>query len=253
MNDPLATSGSLRTVRRRATVRRLVGKAARPVLGSITGVTADDPVMALTYDDGPDPLHTPCILEPLARHNLKATFFVLSEKAASSPALVHEMQAAGHEVALHGRWHRDLTQSSVKEVIDLVWGGHRQLEPILGKPIRFFRPPYGHQSVLSYGVARLSGLLVVGWSVSVPDWLPLGVEELVSQVFCRLRPGGILLLHDSYEPASSLAESAPGLDRGQLVDRLVEEASARQWRFVPVGELLRGRRAERSIWINSLK
>ena len=99
--------------------------------------------IALTFDDGPDPIYTPKILDVLAKYNVKATFFVVGEMAALTPQLVQRIIAEGHEVASHTMTHPDGNTPPLKlhaEVLKSI----TYLQNLTHQPIHFFRPPYGY-------------------------------------------------------------------------------------------------------------
>ncbi len=164
------------------------------MLGSIMRVT-DSPSVSLTFDDGPHPDITPAVLEILARHGARATFFVLTEPAARHRSLLAETVAAGHEIALHGASHARLTGSSDvvrREVVD----GKAELEDLLGSSVRWFRPSFGEQTKASFALARRAGLQVVLWSVDTKDYLDGDVDERRERLQGGFTPGAIVLAHD---------------------------------------------------------
>ena len=216
-------------LRRSPPVVRLVTRLA----GSIIGVLTDEPVFGLTFDDGPDPENTPSVLSCLAERRANATFFLLGRQAAKHPALVAEVLAAGHEVALHGGDHFDLTQSNPARVVDAVHRARGRLEELAGRSVRWFRPPYGAQGPLAYTVARLSGMQVVGWSASSRDSLALDENRQVAIAYEELGTGGILLMHDGPPPAPKR--------RTRMVARVLDVAEQRGWQATSVEQLLSGR------------
>jgi peptidoglycan/xylan/chitin deacetylase (PgdA/CDA1 family) len=212
---------------------------ATRVAGSIHGARTDDPVVSLTFDDGPDEVMTPRILAALADHGARATFFLLGERALRHPDLVREIREAGHEIGSHADVHRPLTGIPLSEVMRRIRRGKRDLEVVLGEPVRHFRPPFGYLSRGGHVVARGCSLRVVDWSVSTGDWLDHPVDELVDRALSGLRPGGILLLHERHEPLPVPdPPPAPRFDREMLVRRLLEETSSRGWTSISVRELL---------------
>jgi peptidoglycan/xylan/chitin deacetylase (PgdA/CDA1 family) len=197
-------------------------------------------VVALTFDDGPDPSNTPRILSLLADRRARATFFVLSEEAARQPRLIDEIRSQGHEIALHGQHHIDITRAAPWVALRVVQRGRRQLEDLLGVPVRLFRPPYGTQTVFTHSVARLCGLQVVGWSASPRDFLALEPRRHTAIALAELAPGGIVLLHDG----------APARPRRatRVVAALLDAITERGWESTSVGGLLEGRKPMRQLW-----
>ncbi|MGI8684990.1 MAG: polysaccharide deacetylase family protein [Acidimicrobiales bacterium] len=234
---------SLDTARRRARARAAPGLRglAGVLAGSVQCARTADQVVALTFDDGPDPCATPGVLAALERHGAKATFFVLTAAAEAHPELVGRMLAAGHEVGLHGGEHVPLGRASLRRSADVVWRGHRRLTRITGTPARWFRPPCGSQNLRSYAVARAAGMQVVSWTADAADWRPLDLDACVARAAAGLAPGAIVLLHDRPQPEGACVP-------GELADRVLEATAARGLRAVALGEMLRGRPAVRAAW-----
>ena len=225
---------------------------ARRLTGSIYGVRTEDPVVSLTFDDGPDEDETPRLLDALAEHGAQATFFVLGERARRYPDLVRRIRSAGHEVGSHSDLHHRLTALPPHRVLRHVRRSKRDLERVLGEPIRFFRPPYGFLARGGYLAVRSQGLDVVAWSAVAEDWLDHDVDQLVANSFRALRPGGILLLHERYEPAQRPdPPPAPTLDRERFIRTLLGEIDGHGWRSVTVGELIEGRSVDRRLWFRA--
>jgi peptidoglycan/xylan/chitin deacetylase (PgdA/CDA1 family) len=233
-----------------AVARRVIPRAARrriaaATLASVGGVSTTEPVLALTVDDGPEVVATPLFLASLARHRMRATFFVLADRAEAHPELIGEILAGGHELALHGAGHVDLPAASLREVIRCVAGGRRRLERLGGVAVRLFRPPFGHQDLRSYLVARACRMTPVAWSAQADDWLTISPSAMVERVWSRADRGGIVLAHDGLAPppdggggASSSAE-----DRAEAFAMLLERMAQAGWTGVSVSGLLRrGRR-----------
>ncbi len=223
-------------------LRSLRNKVKHKVLGSVRAVDTNDPVIALTYDDGPDLEHTPAVLAALARHDAHATFFVLADQAEASPELVRRMRAQGHEIGLHGAEHFDLTRCSLREIVTVIRDGRRRLEAVLGEPVKLFRPPYGRQTVRSRLLVRAFGMDAVLWSTNARDCFQADIVEFVANALDGLTPGGIVVLHDGYagpdrRDPNAVAQS-PDFDRGELADRLIEAIAAHGWTTIPVGALL---------------
>lgn len=224
------------------TLRRLGGS----LLGTIVGVHTEEGVVALTFDDGPDETESDRLIDTLDRRGARATFFVLARRAEAHPDVVLRM-AEHHEVGLHGDEHVRLAGATAREVVRTVRGGKRRLERVLGAPVTLFRPPGGEQTILSFAVARASGLAVVQWSAAAEDWLDIEVGELVRRSMAQLSPGGVLLLHDRFEPGPD-AGAPPTFDRVELLCRVLDALASRGWRAVTVTELLRQRRPRYALW-----
>ncbi|WP_258934112.1 polysaccharide deacetylase family protein [Nesterenkonia pannonica] len=105
-----------------------------------------DRAVALTYDDGPHPEHTPRILDVLADHQASATFFVLTPAARAHPGILRRMLDEGHRIGLHGADHRSLLTMSTRAAVRAVAKAKDELEQLAGAPVTLYRPPYGHHT-----------------------------------------------------------------------------------------------------------
>lgn len=190
--------------------------------------------VALTFDDGPEPASTPLVLEQLAAAGVRATFFVIGEKAEKHPELVRAIFAAGHELGIHGHSHRRfyafLSPARVKE--DLLRAG-AAVERATGVRPRWFRPPVGQASPRTFEGARRAGVSVVGWSLRAFDGLGRATPEAVARrIASGLRPGAILLLHDASERGDRVPAGVLALPR------ILSAMRERGLTGVPVGELI---------------
>jgi peptidoglycan/xylan/chitin deacetylase (PgdA/CDA1 family) len=208
--------------------------------GTICGARTSDPVVALSFDDGPHPANTPRLLSVLAQHHARATFFLITEHARKHPQLVDEIRSAGHEIGLHGRRHIDLARASPWKAAQTIHRGRKELEEVVGARVSLFRPPYGTQTPLTYVLARQSGMEVIGWSSSPRDFLDLSTKRHVSIALAEIAPGGIILLHDG-------PPSAPKR-RATVVGALLAAIAEREWSALDVGGLLFGRDPVRRFW-----
>jgi peptidoglycan/xylan/chitin deacetylase (PgdA/CDA1 family) len=174
-----------------------IGPFRRRLTPRLSGAGADDHI-ALTYDDGPDPASTPAFLDLLARHERRATFFVLGEQAAAQPALVRRMSDAGHELAVHGWTHRCTAAVPPTRFIHELRAARRTVEDITGQPVRWYRPPYGVLSTEAVLAGRSLDLTTVLWTAWGRDWERSATpRRIVATVLRTLRPGGTILLHDT--------------------------------------------------------
>jgi len=151
----------------------------------------------LTFDDGPDPDCTPKVLEALGRSGAKATFFVVGEQIGESPELVAAIAEGGHEVALHGMTHRRhdlLDAGQAEEELSL---GIEAIERHSGRRPTWYRPPFGASSPLLAELCERLGLGLAYWSAWGQDWEESSGERIAGLVRRDLRPGAIVLLHDS--------------------------------------------------------
>jgi peptidoglycan-N-acetylglucosamine deacetylase len=220
----------------------LLRVANRRVLGTLTHVKTKEEVAAITFDDGPHPKATPEILNILAQHEAKATFFMLGKAAHRYPEIVQQVAEAGHVVANHSWDHPSFVSIPSEERRRQIAECQRVLAPY-GQ--RLFRPPFGRQSMASrLDVWRL-GYSVVTWNVEVGDWWDSNSERMVDRLVAGVRPGSIIVLHDSIDRAPVVMQE-PELTRTPLADRepmlkalrSYLSRSAGRFRFVGLPELI---------------
>jgi peptidoglycan/xylan/chitin deacetylase (PgdA/CDA1 family) len=166
-------------------------------LPGLAGVGQPDHV-ALTFDDGPDPLSTPAILDQLDLLHWQATFFLLGPMVRRAPALAAELAARGHEIAVHGDEHRSHLQRTPNAIRDDVARARDSIAVATGVEPAWFRPPYGALSAGSLAAAHQLGLRPVLWTTWGRDWRAEATPAtVVADVAEGLRPGATVLLHDS--------------------------------------------------------
>jgi peptidoglycan/xylan/chitin deacetylase (PgdA/CDA1 family) len=154
--------------------------------------------VVLTFDDGPHPEGTPAVLEVLARAGARATFFVIGEQVRRRPALVAEIAAAGHVVALHGHRHRLQSRLTASQVRDDLARGAAEIEDATGASPAWHRPPYGIYSPAGLRAARAGGLRPLLWSRWGKDWRRFTTPRRIAErVLHGLLPGDVILLHDA--------------------------------------------------------
>jgi peptidoglycan/xylan/chitin deacetylase (PgdA/CDA1 family) len=192
-------------------------------VGSVVAIKTAAPNVVITFDDGPEPGGTDRILAALADKSATATFFVLLSRVRRYRTLLHEVLAAGHEVALHGVDHQALTSFSYADAKRRTAAAHAELEDRTGAPVRWFRPPYGLQSPATWAAVKQLGLMPVMWGLTTWDWRDISQEERVRKAQQGLRRGAIVLAHDAFAGALDGVpqQVAPVLDRGDLVKRVL--------------------------------
>jgi peptidoglycan/xylan/chitin deacetylase (PgdA/CDA1 family) len=179
--------------------------------------------IALTFDDGPNPVVTPGLLELFARHQVAATFFVIGQHVRTNPSLLREIAAAGHTVGNHTDSHLRLPFVSPERARYELSLCSASIADVCGRRPRFMRPPYGLPRRGLRDMAAAEGIgAVVMWSRAALDWWPQPAWRVLRRLQ-RVRSGDIVLLHDGApEPAAdrrhtlqSLTEMIPvWLDAG---------------------------------------
>ncbi|MBI3028878.1 MAG: polysaccharide deacetylase family protein [Candidatus Rokubacteria bacterium] len=188
--------------------------------------------VALTFDDGPDPVYTPKVLDLLGDAGARATFFVVGERAARAPDLVREMVARGHEVENHTWSHANLWLCGPRRTEREIARAHEAIAGLTGRPPRFFRPPWGMVNLAVFPTLGRLRTPCVLWSLQPEGLRPVASEKMASRVLRGIGPGTIVDLHD--------AEGVRGAP-GRLLDALpsmLEGLRAAGYACVPLAELL---------------
>ncbi len=160
--------------------------------------------LALTFDDGPDPVLTPKVLELLKKHNFRATFFVIGSQAEQYPDIVRRVISDGHEIASHSYHHQDLTQLSAKDLEAEFSRASQVISQITGKPPTWFRPPTGTFNDQVINQAAKSNQRLALWTNIGPQDIPGPV--LIRRVLSSAREGAVILLHDNRQATVEVLE-----------------------------------------------
>ena len=172
--------------------------AAAAALNVPRTITTSEAGVALTFDDGPHPEGTPAVLEVLARAGAHATFFVVGEQVQRRPALVAEIAAAGHAVAVHGFRHRLQLRQRGDEVRADIDRGIEAVRDAIGVDVAWHRPPYGIYSPAGLKFVRESGLRPLLWSRWGKDWRKFTTPSRIAARATReIGAGDVILLHDA--------------------------------------------------------
>lgn len=175
--------------------------------GSVLG-TRNSGRIGLTFDDGPG-ADTAAVLDVLARHGVTATFFVVAERAERHPDLIRRMIAEGHEIGVHGLYHRSafleppwVTGRRIRRAFDI-------LAAMTGSRPVVYRPPWGHFNLAAWWAGRRLGMDRVLWNIAPDDWrADRSPDRIARYVVQAAQPGTVVVLHDA------------GGDRGRTVTAL---------------------------------
>jgi peptidoglycan/xylan/chitin deacetylase (PgdA/CDA1 family) len=201
---------------------------------TFTGLPRGSRQIALTYDDGPNDPHTLRLLEVLARHDVKATFFLIGRYVQRRPEIAREIVQAGHVVGNHTLNHPLLIFKRDTEIRREISQCRAALQDAVGLHSNLFRPPFGGRRPAVLRVARELGLEPVMWNVTGYDWNAPSVEVVERRVARRIRGGDVILLHDG-------GHKQMGADRSQTViatDRLIVRYQAEGYEFVTVSRMM---------------
>lgn len=196
----------------------------------LIAVETDEPVVALSFDDGPDPRWTPALLDALHGAQARATFFVTGSQVRAHPDLVQRMAAEGHEVANHTDTHPRLEGLDDATVTRELTDAAAAIAAVGAPASPWFRPPLGRYDATTVDAADRVGLRTVGWTVCFERWLRRSPDSGVAETAARVHPGGIIVAHDGGPPDRAATVAALPV----LLQRLRSDG----YRVATVGELL---------------
>lgn len=177
--------------------------------GTYYMANTQEKTIALTFDDGPDPIDTPDILTILKEKNVRATFFVLGQAVQANPHLVKRLVMEGHEIGNHS-FNHDYQQRRLVEEIKQT---DQEVFTSTGVHTYFYRPPGGFLSKNQLETVKKNGHIVALWSVDSKDWRNPGVKQIVDNVMKNVFPGAIILLHDGgYQRTQTVKALGPIID-----------------------------------------
>ena len=200
----------------------------------VWSVDTDEKVTAITFDDGPNEIYTPQLLDILALNEVKATFFLLGIHVEKHSELVRRIHSEGHEIGNHSYSHSFLplyTKSYVKRQIKLT---SALIEKTIGLTPSYFRPPMGVFTPSVLDAISESGMTAVVGEVYPRDPYKPGTDKIVERVLSRIEPGSIIILHDS--------GTFGKIDRSQTIAAvpiIIDRLRDRGYRFLTIGELMK--------------
>jgi Predicted xylanase/chitin deacetylase len=192
-------------------------------------------IVALTFDDGPNPPYTGRLLDVLRAEGVPATFFLIGRNAEKHPDVVRRIVAEGHQVGNHTYNHVDLLKADRATIADEVDRTTTVIQSITGFPAKVVRPPHGFRDAVVMEVMAERNLKVVEWSVSSRDWTNPGVETIVRRTIDKVKSGAVILLHDG----DGVAASASRAQTVAAAGLIIRELKARGYEFVTVDEILK--------------
>jgi prepilin-type processing-associated H-X9-DG protein len=195
-----------------------------------TLIAGNDPnEVALTYDDGPNDVATDALLDLLALHNARATFFMIGSFVRQRPEIVRRVHAAGHLIGNHTQTHPWLSFQSSRVIRDELRSCNHALEDTIGAPIHYLRPPHGARRPMVFRAAQELGLQIVQWNAMGYDWQPIPPERIVANVTRgierarRHRRGANILLHDGHQQGIGANRAATVQATAELLQRFAQK------------------------------
>ncbi len=186
-------------------------------------------VVALTFDDGPHPTQTQQVLAVLQTEHIKATFFMVGKMARYHPEAARAVARAGMLIGDHTENHALLPGMTKAQIAHEIQQGQTSIRTVTGLTTHWFRSPYGAVTSATRQMARRFGMQTVAWDVDANDWKSPPAKAISSYVLGRVRPGSIVLLHDS--GGHSRANTIAALP--SIIKRLKKQG----YRFVTLDQL----------------
>jgi peptidoglycan/xylan/chitin deacetylase (PgdA/CDA1 family) len=209
--------------------RSSIAPEATPAGPQITfsSVHVEGPYVAMTFDDGPNPTLTPKLLDLLARHHMKATFFVVGQNATDHPEILKRAVSEGHEIANHSWSHPNFGKMGDDAVRRELQKTDDAITAAIGTRPTLLRPPYGSITARQKSwIHEQFGYRIVLWDVDPLDWRRPGPSVVCHRIVSEAKPGSIILAHDIHAPT---IEAMP---------ETFEQLQAKGFKFVTVTELL---------------
>jgi peptidoglycan-N-acetylglucosamine deacetylase len=197
----------------------------------INEVQTSQRMVAITFDDGPNPLYTPQILEIFSEAKSKATFFMIGEQMKNHPEVVKQVAEQGHEIGNHTFSHPKLSQLSIYDCLEEIEQTEKLVVELAGRKPVVFRPPYLDYNQDTVSILQQKGYPMIGaLNLEAQDWEQPGVEHILEKSTGVVKNGGILIFHDGYGDRSQTIEA---------VRMLVSELTSQDYQLVTVSELLK--------------
>lgn len=196
-------------------------------LHPIYAVETKEKKIAISFDATWGSTYTPHILNNLARHNIKTTFFLTNIWLEDYPDMAKKIISAGHELGLHSVSHPHMNTLTEAKIAQELNNNAKLIKEITGFDAKLFRPPFGEYNNKVIGTIRGLGYIPIQWSVDSIDWKNgITPQKVVDRVLSKLHPGAIVLFHNNAEPTSN------------ALDKLLSEIKRAGYEIVPISELL---------------
>jgi peptidoglycan/xylan/chitin deacetylase (PgdA/CDA1 family) len=211
--------------------------AQSQIFGPVLIASRNPDEIALTYDDGPNDIATERLLEVLARHQARATFFLIGRYVRQRPQLARAIASAGHLIGNHTMTHPWLAWQSAARIREEISSCNATIEDAIGQPVRYFRPPHGARRPVVLRTARELNLTPVQWNCMPKDWKLIEAKEIAERMVSgitqnqRRNRASNILLHDGGD--QSLGQ--PRIPTVEATDQLLQHYSKqRKTTFVTV-------------------
>ncbi|MEY8722271.1 polysaccharide deacetylase family protein [Bacteroides stercorirosoris] len=183
----------------------------------------EEKIVAVTFDDGPDPIQTPKVLQILKEQQIPACFFCIGHKVTGNESLIRQIIDDGHLIGNHSFTHTGhFPLYSLSRMKKDMQACQSALEQVTSQKIRLFRPPFGVTNPTIAKAVRILGYTPIGWNIRTFDTQHPSKEKVLRRIRTRLRPGSIILLHDRMPDSDLLLKEILNLikEQGYTVVRL---------------------------------
>ena len=186
----------------------------------------NEKTVALTFDDGPHPEHTPRVLDILKQYDVQATFFLIGRRIAGNEEIVRRIHAEGHQTGNHSFSHTNTFPfyGAKRMAADMLQCGQAICQ-VTGCVPEWFRPPFGVTNPNVAKAVKIRNYKVAGWSIRSLDTVKSDKEKVVRRIVSRLRPGAVVLLHDHLP------------NTPYIVEQIIRQAKEKGYDFVTVEQL----------------
>ncbi|HPR17932.1 MAG TPA: polysaccharide deacetylase family protein [Candidatus Cloacimonadota bacterium] len=201
----------------------------------IFGFAVKDKILALTFDDGPNPVFTPQILHLLKKYDVRATFFVTGNKVEKHPDIVQQAITDGHQIANHSYDHRNFLFRSLKSLREDIHKTDVLLRSCGVEGNIPFRPPFGR---FAFSLLLLTAKLqkkIIMWNIPTKDYKAKTCDQILQKVYQKVKPGGIIVMHDAGK------ELQKEVDRSFTVlalEKYLPELLKQGYKFYTINELI---------------
>ena len=191
-------------------------------------VATDENKVALSFDAAWGNEDTQNILDTLAKHDVKVTFFMTGEWMGKYPEDVKKIAAAGHDLGNHSENHKQMSRLSEQQCKDEIMKAHKRIKDLTGIEMNLFRPPYGDYNNMVVGTARDCGYYTIQWDVDSLDWKDYGADSIIKKCteHKNLGKGSIILMHNG-------AKHTP-----EALERVITGLKDKGYELVPISQLI---------------
>lgn len=193
----------------------------------------DEKIVALTFDDGPDDVFTPQVLDILKKYDVKATFFLIGEKVPYNKSIVKREKEEGHEIGNHTYTHINAAKTSKEQIENEVTKTQEVIKEVTGQYPTIFRPPYRALSRDLCQTVKSKNMSIILWSnIDVRDWSNPGVNSIVSTIENKVENGNIIILHDYNTVRNDKSQTI------QALEIVIPKLKEKGYKFVTISELM---------------